>query len=104
MRKVIDGRIYNTETAQFVCDISPGGYSQSDFEWEDTALYQTRRGAFFIAGRGNARSRWAVRVGQNGWGSGSGVELQTEEEAKRLVERHAKPDVFVEVFGEPEEG
>ena len=64
MREVINGKVYDTKTAQQVCDITPLGLvnGRRDFTWEDTRLYRTAKGAFFIAGEGGPRSRWAQSV------------------------------------------
>ena len=103
MRRIIEGKAYDTETATMICDLSPTGYSRSDFKWEDTSLYRSPKGQFFIAGQGNASSRWAERIGENAMGGGEGMLLIDTDDAKRLVERHA-PGKWEAVFGEAEEG
>lgn len=104
MRAVIGGKIYDTTTAQVVCDISPAGYSNSDFEWEDTALYKSPAGQFFIAGAGNARTRWAKEIGNSSTSGGSGVKLVSTDEACKLCETHGRVSDYIEAFGEPEAG
>ncbi len=103
MRKVIDGMLYDTDKSKEVCDIGRRGFSRNDFEWEDTQLWLTPRGMYFIAGEGGARSRWAERLGQNGCGPGEGLEAITIDEAKQLVEKHSTVEVYIACFGEPEE-
>jgi hypothetical protein len=100
---IIDGKRYSTETADEICDVSPRGYSCSDFEWHDTRLYRTKNGRFFLAGRGGASSMWATAVGQNGRTGGSGIQPIEIEKAKRLVERHADQRTWFKCFGEPED-
>ena len=104
MRKIIGGKVYDTDKASLVCDISPIGLYQGDFAYEDTSLYKTSKGTFFIAGEGGPRSRWAQPDGTNGMRSGSGVALVDEDEARALCERHGTEQAFVDAFGEPEEG
>lgn len=104
MRKVIDGKTYNTETAAEVCDISPTGVYSGDFRYEDTRLYKSPKGTFFIAGEGGPMSRWAQPEGQNGRRGGSGLYVIDTDEARSLCERHGSVDEFVAAFGEPEEG
>lgn len=104
MRKIIDGKAYDTETADLICSLSPVGYSRSDFRWEDTSLYRTKKGRFFIAGEGGALSRWARSIGDNGHGPGDGLTLVDDDEARSLVERHGDGDDYTRLFGEPEEG
>jgi hypothetical protein len=102
MRAVIEGLRYDTETATRICDISPSGFYRSDFRWEDTDLYKTPRGRYFIAGEGNALSRWATREGQSASGPGRGIRVVTEEEARELVERHGTTELYERTFGEAE--
>ena len=40
MIRIVNGKRYNTETAEELCDISRGGYSRSDFNYEDTRLFE----------------------------------------------------------------
>jgi hypothetical protein len=105
MRRVIDGLAYDTETAEQICDISgsAGAYPINDFNWEDTWLYRTKKGAFFISGSGGALSRWATDLGDNKVGGGSGVKPVTEQEARTLVEKHGSGEDYDRVFGPAEE-
>ena len=84
MKRIINGKIYNTETAtrigNFSSDCGPG-----DFRYQSTDLYRTKKGAFFIAGEGGALSRWSVSCG-NGQRGGSGIEALTSEEALQWCE------------------
>ena len=85
MKKVIDGKLYNTETATKIAnDNSP--YGPGDFQYEDTRLYKTAKGAFFLAGKGNAASRWCQSLGSGGRGPGEGIEAITPEEARAWCE------------------
>lgn len=103
MKRIIGGKVYNTETATFVCDVSPPHTGRSDFRYEDTGLYRTRKGAFFLAGEGGPMSRWSQSSGQNSWTGGKGIEAISTDEAKALVEQHGSARDWVECFGEPEE-
>lgn len=103
MKKIIDGKVYDTATATEVCDISGQyGSDPGDFRYDDTRLYRSPKGQFFIAGKGGASSRWATPVG-SARGAGSGLHLVDVAEARRLFEQHGGAD-YAEFFGEPEEG
>lgn len=105
MRKIVDGKVYDTKTATVVCDISPnGGFGRGDFAYEETRLYKSPRGAFFLSGAGGPLTRWAVPEGQNGHRSGSGLYVIDIDEARSLCERHGTSEEFIAAFGEPEEG
>ena len=46
MKKVINGKMYNTETATLIKRISEGTYGNWDYA--DEELYRKRNGEFFI--------------------------------------------------------
>lgn len=104
MRKIIGRKVYDTNTAQTVCDISPSGFSGSDFRWEDTKLYKSPKGQFFIAGEGGPMTRWAEPSGNNGTTGGRGLVLISDDAAVSLAERFASPGAIEIAFGKAEEG
>ena len=60
MKKVINGKLYNTETAESLAVYeTPDGRLGDDFDVVREALYRTKKGAYFLHGRGF----------QEGWGS-----------------------------------
>lgn len=86
MKRVIDGKIYNTATATEICDL-PCHHYRGDFHWHDTTLYRTKKGAYFLAGEGGPMSLWAEPSGNNGWSGGSGLRVITAEEAREYAEQ-----------------
>jgi hypothetical protein len=98
MIRIVNGKRYNTETATHLCNISRGGYSRSDFSYDDTDLYVTKHGNFFIAGEGGAKSRWAQSVGQNSWSGGSGLRPIAKDDARNLLEQYGTPEQVEEHF------
>jgi hypothetical protein len=101
IRRVIGGRAYDTETAQFVHVLcNNGGHVALDFHAEYTALYRTRRGAFFVAGESGACGRWK-HFRNGGYGPGCGIEVIGDIEARRLLEQANGP---VETFFDVIEG
>jgi hypothetical protein len=70
----------------------------------DTGLYRSAKGQFFISGHGGPRSTWGVSTGQNSWSGGEGLRVVETDEARAMCERHAKPETYRKFFGEPEEG
>lgn len=99
MIRVIDGKRYNTETAVEVADIS-GNHFTSDFKWDDTRLYRTKNGTWFIAGRGNAMSRWASPAQGGGWCPGKGLVPIGDDEAREVLERHNETAALEQYFGD----
>ena len=103
MRKIIDGKLYDTETAQEVCDVSASTVGSTDFHYDDTHLYVTKKGNFFIAGRGGVYSRWAMSYGPERVGGGSGIIPIDIDRAKKMAESRLTPERYQVFFGEPEE-
>lgn len=103
MKKVINGKVYNTETATQIANWDNGIYG-SDFQACDETLYVTSKGAYFVHGEGGAMSRWSQPCGSNGTSGGSGIEVLSQAEALEWCENHGvDADVIAEHF-EIEEG
>jgi hypothetical protein len=92
MRKIIDGKTYNSETADKIGEWD-NGLGVSDFRHCAEGLYKTKKGAFFIQGKGGAMSSWSESNGNTTWGS-SGIRAVTEESALSWCENH---DIDVDV-------
>ena len=101
MRKVIKGRKYDTDTACRVGHWDNGKY-HNDFRWQEETLYLKSTGEFFLHGEGGGLSPYAHYYG-NGRGEGEKIIPMTIVEAQRWVEDHACYEVYVDLFGEPEE-
>lgn len=91
MIRIVNGKRYNTDTAELLCNISRGSYSRSDFQYDNTDLYVTQNGNFFISGEGGARSRWAQSV-PNGSTGGSGLRPIDKADARSLLEQYGSPE------------
>ena len=103
MKKVINGRMYNTETAKFIADAFPTTVGDTtDFCYCYERLFKKRTGEYFIAGEGGPSSRWGESW-DNGWVGGSGIKPLEEKEAKAWLEKNGDTDSYIEEFGEPEE-
>ena len=78
MKRIIQGKIYNTDTATRIGNRQHS--NRGDFHYEDTDLYRTPKGAFFISGEGGALSRWSEPCG-NGMSGGHGIQAMSATEA-----------------------
>ena len=87
MKKVIDGKLYNTETAELLHEWDNGCYG-NDFNECSESLYRTKKGVFFIAGSGGAMSKYAESCGQNSVCGGEGIEPLTSAAAREWAETH----------------
>ena len=105
MKKVIDGKSYDTCTAVHVCNLNSPTDNRSDFNWHKTGLYSTQKGSFFVSGEGGPRSMWAKSVGQNSWSWGKGLRSVNEKEARDFMEDAGlSEDAFAAVGLSVEEG
>ena len=97
MKKIINGKRYDTSTAKEIGNASYSG-SVTDFQWWDETLYLKRTGEFFIAGEGGPMSAYARSTGQNSWSGGKAIEPLTLEEAQEWVEKHLDADEYEKLF------
>lgn len=67
MKKIIDGKMYNTETAILVAE-DDNGFGCGDFQYACEELYITKKGTFFLYGEGGAMSKYSDSSGNNSWG------------------------------------
>jgi hypothetical protein len=97
VKKVINGKVYNTETATQIGTDSYNG-STSDFQWWDETLYKTKKGQFFLSGEGGPMSRWSRSCGNNSTSGGSDIVLLSDAEALEWAEAHMDADEIAEHF------
>lgn len=87
MKKLINGKMYNTETAKEIATWSNSYYS-SDFHYCQETLYKTKKGAYFIHGKGGPLSSYARPSGGNGRTGGSDIVAFSKEQAFAWLELH----------------
>ena len=102
MKKIINGKVYDTNTAKRLGAYEPNPY-HSDFHWYCETLYQKKTGEFFLHGEGNAASPYSRSCGQNEWCGGEKIVPLTFAEAQKWAEDHLDGDEYCEIFGEPDE-
>lgn len=101
MKKIINGKMYNTETAKKLADYSH--LYPSDFNYFEETLYKKKTGEYFLYGKGNAASKYAVSEGSNSWSSGWDITPMSELAVRAWLEKHCDADEYIAIFGEPEE-
>lgn len=102
MNKVINGKRYDTETAERV-GWWDNGLLANDLDWYSEELFRKRTGEFFLLCDGGARSRVAKRDG-SGMVGGESIEPIGREEAEKWVSERMDADAYAELFGDPGEG
>lgn len=101
MKKIINGKKYDTETAKeigrYECNLTNG------LDYLCETLYLKKTGEFFLTGEGGARTRYGKATSDGEYCSGKDIEPLTEREAREWLEEHGGVDVYESVFGEVEE-
>lgn len=101
MKKIINGKFYDPETADLI-----GTYeysSRSDFHWYKEELYQKKSGEFFLYGHGGALSKYRELIDCNNWTSGEDIIPLSDSEARDWLEEYSDAKTYKKVFGTPEE-
>lgn len=99
MKKIVNGKIYDTATAERVGSWS-SNRSTSDFSYCSEDLYRKRTGEFFLHGEGGATSKYAVSCGNNEWGYGKQIIPLSYDAARKWAEEHLPADRYEAIFGE----
>lgn len=100
-KKIINGKMYNTETAKELADYW-NGYHGHDFGYTWEYLFIKKTGEYFLYGEGGALSRYAEHVA-GGSVFGRKIIPMTEKEAQEWVMEHCDADTYIKLFGEVEE-
>lgn len=103
MKRVIDGKVYNTETAEEVADAS-ARCPRSDFQYWEETLYRTKKGVWFLYGKGGPMTHYAKSIDQNSYSGSDGLRALTDAEALEWMERHQiEADTVQRYFADLEE-
>ena len=102
MKKIIAGKLYDTETAH-----ECGSYSNTsdyrDWHHEVETLYRKRTGEYFLHGAGGPMSRYAKSCGDNHWSGGEAIIPLSLTKAREWAEEHLDADDYEAIFGLPDE-
>lgn len=98
MRKIINNRAYDTDTAKELGWWS-NDYSASDFRSFSETLYQKRTGEFFLHGEGGPMSRYSERADGGVWRCGEAITPLTYDKARQWAERHMDAEDYEGIFG-----
>jgi len=97
MKKVIDGKVYNTETAEEIENRDNGCYG-GDFHQCEEHLYLTKNGRWFLYGEGGPMSKYSRPEENNGWTGGRAIIPLSESEVIELLEKWNKVDALEKYF------
>lgn len=99
MKKIINGKLYNTETAKELGGWADYG-SWRDFQHIKETLYRKKTGEYFLFGEGGPATKYAEAEGQNSWTGGRRIMPMTYDEAREWAEKHLEADEYEAIFGE----
>lgn len=101
MKKIINGKLYNTDTAELIGELN-NGRSYTDLGYCEDALYRKKTGEFFLHGKGGAMTRYAEWVGDCRTGGEIIIPL-TIIQAMKWTEKNLTAHKYEEIFGKVEE-
>jgi len=102
MKKIINGKKYDTDTATFICSYVFS--NRMDFHFYRKALYQKKTGEFFFYREGGPLSCMAKSYGNNNvGGSDEFIPNVSKDEAIKFCEENMNVDDFEKKFGAVEE-
>lgn len=97
MKKVINGKVYDTDTAREVGCFDSGAGDRL-FGWSET-LYVKRTGEYFLFGEGGPGSKYSVRTGVNNTTGSAKIFPLSYDEARKWVEDNLSGDEYIAEFG-----
>ena len=99
MKRVINGKRYDTETAPVIAEWN-NGLSDGDFHYMEETLYRTDKGTWFLQGTGGPLSSYA-EVSANGRerSSSSVIVPYTSDAAKAWLESREQYNALERFFG-----
>jgi hypothetical protein len=97
MKRIIDGKRYDTETAEKLHEWDNGIYG-GDFKQHDEALYKTEKGAYFVHGTSGPMGPYSQNLGNGAKGGGEILSPMTEKEAFEWLTSHGGEEVAEKYF------
>jgi hypothetical protein len=101
MKKIINGRSYNTDTARKVGSWS-NNLGAGDFNYCSEILYQKRTGEYFLFGCGGAMTIYNSTAEGGGITGGSEIIPFSESQAKEWAMSKLSNEEYLELFGHTE--
>jgi hypothetical protein len=100
MKKIIDGKRYDTEKAILIGEATSDNAYPGDFRYWEANLYRTpKSGRYFLAGNGGAMTRFARSCGDGTCG-GYGLFPMSPAEALEWAERNLDAETIEEHFAD----
>lgn len=97
MKKIINGKRYDTDTARVVGAYT-NGMLVNDLSYVCETLYIKRNGEYFLHGEGGAMSKYAQSHGNSSWGGGELIIPMSYEAAREWAERNLEAEEYESEF------
>jgi len=101
MKKIINGRKYDTDTASALAVYSSG--AATDLYYYEETLYIKKTGEYFLHGHGGPASVYGSFSESGNKIGGDLIIPFTEADAKAWAEKHISADDYCKIFGDVEE-
>lgn len=101
MKKIINNKLYNTDTAELLGQKEWG--EPMDFYYIFESLYRTSKENFFLYRKVGAGSEFAKPIGNNSWVPREDIEALDKEQARNWAIDYLEQSKFEEIFGVIEE-
>jgi len=102
MKKIINGKLYDTDTARLIGSWANTGDRRS-LSYVGEELYCKRTGEYFLYGEGGAMSHYSRSTGDNSWSGGEAIIPLSFGKARAWAEEHLSADEYAEALGLPDE-
>jgi len=98
MKKIINGKKYDTETAEELAywENMPNAL---DFNQYSETLYRKKTGEYFLHGEGGPMTKYARTIDSNSWSGGERIMPLTVAKAQAWAEEHLDGDKYEKIFG-----
>ncbi|MCK4501095.1 hypothetical protein KAU11_11405 [Candidatus Babeliales bacterium] len=97
MKRIIDRKVYDTDTAKCLHSWDNGIYGE-DLNSMDESLYKTKKGQYFIQGCGGATTKYSEPCGNNSSSGSCRMWLVNKIEAIDWLESHDGADTILKYF------
>lgn len=101
MKKIISGKVYDTDKAQLIAEAHHDNIKDADGKSLKQWLYRKKTGEFFAQVEGAAIE--LQNIFEHGYKPNAGIYPLTYEQAQRWAERELTADQWESVFGDPED-
>jgi len=96
MRKVIEKKVYDTDTALMIAE-DWNGLGDNDFRSLNEELYKTKKGNYFLYGSGGPLTKYGKSSGNQTFGSSEIIPM-SKKEAYQWLEQHGETEAIEEFF------